>query len=298
VGVRTRRSSIFLADASPMPHLTHIAQAYDETMRSIPLWVIALGGCVSAAAREPRGATKLEMAGNVSLVFTNASPDPVCELSIAPDSRDDYGDNWLPPEGLASGKSADFKVKPGKYKAVWSTCRAPNKPYYAGTMWREMAVDVADATQLFAYVASNVAPTSRAAPRDFHKLVRFAGQAIDPNPPKQAPHIARDPGEAIATIAPPKPIITVMPGIAFRLPAVKAEPIAAPPPPPPPVIAKLDPRELAQWIDPKAVAEVRARAAKLQQQRGAKATAGVMPFKPAAARGHDLGNQAVGYKLR
>ncbi|MCW5805682.1 MAG: hypothetical protein KIT31_25150 [Deltaproteobacteria bacterium] len=257
-------------------------------MRSIPFLVIALGGCVSAV-QAPRGGTMREMAGGVSLVFTNASPEAMCELSLAPDDRDDYGDNWLPAGGLPSGKSADFKVKPGRYKAMWTTCRAPNKPYYAGTLWRETSVEVTDATQLFAYVASNISPTSRAAPRDFHKLVRFTGQAIDPNPQPAQPQIA--------AVAPPRPVIDIMPGIAFRLPEVKVEP---PPPPPPPPVAKLDPKELAQWIDPRAVAEVRARAAKLPRvnvaAKGAAPT--LMPMRPSAARGHDVGSQAVGYKLR
>jgi hypothetical protein len=137
-----------------------------EVMRSIPLLVIALVGCVSAV-QAPRGGTMKEMVGEVTLVFTNASPEPMCELNISLDGKDDHGDNWLPVGGLPSGKSVDFKVKPGKYKAVWATCKKPNKPYYAATRWRDSAVEVTEPTQLFAFIASNRSPTSYdAAPQD------------------------------------------------------------------------------------------------------------------------------------
>jgi hypothetical protein len=263
-----------------------------ETMRSLPLvgMSLALAGCVSMM-QEPRGATMKEMAGDVSLVFTNASPDAVCELNLSSDGTDDHGDNWLPTGGLASGKSIDFKVKPGKYKAVWSTCRAANKPYYAGTRWREDAVEVRESTQLFAYVASNRAPTSIAPPRDHHRMVRFAGQSIDPNPRNNAPATAL-PQPQIAAVAPPSPTVTLFPNVAIVLPEVQAPEV---------VVKGLDPALLRDMIDPKLVAEAKARAVKNRYAATtAKAAAPTLPMaiKPSVARGHDVASQQTGYRIR
>jgi hypothetical protein len=214
-----------------------------------------------------------------------AQEPPMCELEISFDGKDEHGDNWLPVGGLPSGKSIEFKVKPGKYKAVWTTCKKPNKAYYAATRWRESAFDVVEPTQLFAYVASNVAPTSIAPPLAHHKMVRFAGQSIDPTPGR--------PGAAqpqIAAVAPPKPTVMLMPNIAIVLPEVQVEI----------VLPRLDPRELNSWIDPKLVAEARARAAKNPRigVAAAKTAAPAPAVKPSAARGHDVASQAVGYKMR
>src|SRR5690606_13795744 len=79
----------------------------------------------------------------------------------------------------------------------------PRKRYYAATLWREAAVTVQRETQLYAYVADAVAPTSRAKAmgRD-HQVVRFPGQPIDPSPaaaprrpaaPKVAPRAPDEP---------------------------------------------------------------------------------------------------------
>ncbi|HEU0032715.1 MAG TPA: hypothetical protein VFQ53_18920 [Kofleriaceae bacterium] len=137
-------------------------------------------GCVATTGPGSRGQSLADHKGNVSLVFTNASPAKMCALRMTFEDDKDFGDNWLPAEGLASGKSITFKVQPGKYKATWNTCKpaGSEQPYYAGTLTQELAFEVGDATQLFAYVADTVAPTSRAAPVDFHKLVKFAGQTV------------------------------------------------------------------------------------------------------------------------
>ena len=61
-----------------------------------------------------------------------------------------------------------------------------SKPYYAATLWRESAIKVQRETQLYAYISDNVPPTKRAPTmgRDYN-VVRFPGQAIDPNCPAQ-----------------------------------------------------------------------------------------------------------------
>src|SRR5688572_33108020 len=50
---------------------------------------------------------------------------------------------------ISSGKSIEFKVKPGKYQATWNTCPSGDKPYYAGTLIGEAAIGVDQQTQLF-----------------------------------------------------------------------------------------------------------------------------------------------------
>jgi hypothetical protein len=137
-------------------------------------------GCASSF--DSRGATRKQYAGDLQLVFTNASPAQMCELRMSFDDTDAFGDNWLPKGGLASGKSIDFHVQPGKYKAMWSTCKdEPSSGFFAATLIQEMAITVDQETQLFAYVADTVAPTKRAAvlSRDY-RIVRFQGQAIAP----------------------------------------------------------------------------------------------------------------------
>ncbi len=147
-----------------------------------------MSGCVlSAQSAEPRGVTRARHAGTVPVMFTNATPDRMCGLYMTDDREDDYGDNWLPEAGVPSGGSVQFRLKPGKYKARWDTCKqGTDKPYFAATLWREAAVTVQRETQLYAYVADAVAPTKRAAAmgRDHH-VVRFPGQAIDPIPQAQ-----------------------------------------------------------------------------------------------------------------
>lgn len=142
----------------------------------------AAAGCVvGAEATETHGSTRSLYAGAVLVKLTNASPQRMCGLYMIDDAGPDYGDNWLSDSGLPSGSSADFRVKPGKYKIRWNTCRQGNKPYYAATLWRESAVTVQRQTQLYAFVSDNVPPTKRAQPmgRDYD-VVRFPGQMIDP----------------------------------------------------------------------------------------------------------------------
>lgn len=151
-----------------------------HTTNWILLAVLVTGCSYGAGTTGNRGQTMKQHAGAVSVVFTNASPDTVCGLHLSFDGQAKHGDNWLPPEGLPSGKSVEFKVKPGKYKATWNTCTSSQKPYYAATLVGDWAFEVKDSTQLFAYVADTVAPTERAAPRDFYKMVKFPGQMITP----------------------------------------------------------------------------------------------------------------------
>ena len=154
---------------------------YDGIMRSLLfILLVNLVGCSTMLAHESRGKTRKEHAGNTALVFTNATSQTMCGLHIAFDHGDAFGDNWLPREGLPSGKSIELKVKPGKYKATWNTCKQGKQPYFAGTLTAETSFNVNEATQLFAFVADHVAPTKRALPRDFHKMVKFAGQEIVP----------------------------------------------------------------------------------------------------------------------
>ena len=163
-------------------------------MRSLLLILLVnLVGCSAFLAHESRGKTRKEHSGNTVLVFTNATSQPMCGLYIAFDHTDKFGDNWLPREGLASGKSIELQVKPGKYKATWNTCKQGKQPYFAGTLTAETSFNVNEATQLFAFVADHVAPTKRALPRDFHKLVKFAGQEILPFGVQPAATIAESP---------------------------------------------------------------------------------------------------------
>jgi hypothetical protein len=154
----------------------------DRLMRTILVTTILASGC-SIVGHGTWGTTRSELSGKTSLVFVNATPDKMCSVRIQKDGESSFGDNWLSPEGLPSGKSLDVKVKPGTYMATWSTCATSGKPYYAGTLTRETAFEVKESTQLFAFIADTVAPTKRAAPRDFHVMVRFAGQAIGDDAP-------------------------------------------------------------------------------------------------------------------
>ncbi len=154
---------------------------------------VVMAGCVSSSgATEPRGATKARYTGAVLVVLTNATPDRMCGFYMTEDLEEEYGDNWLPEAGVPSGGSVQFRVRPGKYKARWDTCKQGKaRPYFAATLWREAAVTVQRETQLYAYIADSVAPTKRAAVmgRDYN-VVRFPGQAIDPDPkpqPRQQP---------------------------------------------------------------------------------------------------------------
>ncbi len=146
---------------------------------NLVLALVCASGCALTGTRS-HGVTRGELAGTASVVFTNATPDPMCNMQIQRNGERSFGDNWLPSE-LPSGKSVDLKVKPGIYMATWNTCKRADHPYHAGTLVGQNAFTVKDgkdAIQLFAYVADTVAPTKRAAPRDFHTMVKFPGQVI------------------------------------------------------------------------------------------------------------------------
>lgn len=220
---------------------------------------VALSSCATTVP-EPRGATYAHYAGTVQVIFTNASPDPMCGLYMSFDDDDTYGDNWLPEGGVAAGASVQFRVKSGKYKARWDTCKLGKaKPYYAATLWREMAVSVDQQTQLYAYVADKVAPTARAATMDRdYQVVRFPGQPIDRNPVAQPPPRTSQQQVALLAATPEPPQIAgfvgrvllsrediaardtmfdaqefIEPGAKLTRPQPKAAKVKAPPPPRP-----------------------------------------------------------------
>ena len=141
--------------------------------------LVLTGAC--AGAGNSRGVTHREHLGSVQVIFTNATPDRMCELHMTFDDKRDMGDNWLPAGGLASGKSIEFKVQPGKYQATWNTCKDGDKPYFAGTLIGDTSINVGQQTQLFTYVADTVAPTKRAPVlgRDY-QVVKFSGQPVGP----------------------------------------------------------------------------------------------------------------------
>lgn len=144
---------------------------------------VVLAGCVlGVGPPETRGTTRTMYAGAVPVMLTNATPDRMCGFYMTDDAEFEYGDNWLAEGGLPSGSSITFRVRPGKYKVRWDTCKdGEARPYFAATLWRESAVTVSQQIQLYAYVADSVAPTRRAQVmgRDY-QVVRFPGQAIDP----------------------------------------------------------------------------------------------------------------------
>jgi hypothetical protein len=75
-------------------------------------------------------------------------------------------------------------VRPGTYKAKWSSCRdATNVKQqklvatYAATLVHQNAIDLTESTQLFAFIATATAPTKYASVKPHTKLVRFEGHA-------------------------------------------------------------------------------------------------------------------------
>jgi hypothetical protein len=172
-------------------------------MRNRLLIAVLASGC-AVTAPSSRGVTRAEYQGGVHLVFTNASPAKMCELRMSSDAQPDYGDNWLPEGGLASGASLKLTVRPGTYKAMWSTCpTGSHDGYYAGTLWHDTAVEVSTDTQLYAYVAGTVAPTKHASLLGVdYTVVRFQGQAIGPIATaiaRPAPAVEADPHATVAT---------------------------------------------------------------------------------------------------
>ncbi len=139
-----------------------------------------LSGCYSIA--ETHGNTAHDYRGAVPVVFTNASPDRLCGLYLSFDNQDTYGDNWLPEAGLPSGASLEFKVKPGTYKAKWSSCQDAKDvkesklvATYAATRVHQNAIALTAPTQLYAFVAGTNPPTIYAKVMPHYGLVRFEG---------------------------------------------------------------------------------------------------------------------------
>ena len=156
-----------------------------RSLLALPLLV----GCV---AGESHGTTAKQYTGTVDVVFINATPDKVCGLYMSYDNETDYGDNWLPVAGLPVGKSAEFKVKPGTYKAKWNACKdvadAPTITYSA-TLVGGTAFPVDTDLQLYAFVSDGTPPTKRAVPRPHMKMLKFIGQTtnLPVMPPVTAP---------------------------------------------------------------------------------------------------------------
>ena len=230
---------------------------------------LVLTGACAAGAGGSRGVTHREHMGSVQVIFTNATPDRMCELHMTFDEQRDMGDNWLPAGGLASGKSAEFRIKSGTYQATWSTCKDGDKPYYAGTLIGDTSINVGQQTQLFTYVADTVAPTKRAPVlgRDY-QVVKFSGQAIGAIA-KTTPAAQRDRFAAVER--------ELGRGVA---PAADASP-------------KFEAFSAKDMIDPKAKASFAAKA-KASKKTKAKRAA----VRPSLARKHDGAAANVGYRVR
>jgi hypothetical protein len=130
---------------------------------------------------ESHGTTAGEYKGMVDVVLINATPETMCGLYMSFDSEAEYGDNWLPAEGLPVGKSIEFKVKPGTYKAKWNTCKDVRDvgSVSAATLVAGTAFPVEQPLQLYAFVSDGTPPTKRAVPRPKLKLVKFIGQTTE-----------------------------------------------------------------------------------------------------------------------
>lgn len=148
-------------------------------MRSILAFAL-LTGCVSTM--ESHGTTAKEYAGTIAVTFINATPEKLCGLYLSYDNDPEYGDNWLPVDGLPVGKQVELHVKEGTYKAKWNTCRdareAPTVNYSA-TLVGETAVFFDQPVQLYAFVSDGTPPTKRAVPKPRMKLVKFIGQTTE-----------------------------------------------------------------------------------------------------------------------
>ena len=180
--------------------------AYAGRMRNLLVVALLASGCAVHTSGS-RGVTRAEYRGGVKVMFTNASPATMCELRMSSDAQPEYGDNWLPEHGLASGKSLELHVAPGTYKAMWSTCPNGSKDgYYAATLWHDTAVEVSGDVQLYAYIADGTAPTKRAPVAGVdYTVVRFQGQPIGPIVAAIA-HPARPETESTVQAAAPAPV--------------------------------------------------------------------------------------------
>ncbi|MGE0872028.1 MAG: hypothetical protein AB7P03_25950 [Kofleriaceae bacterium] len=228
------------------------------------LSMAGMAACASTAA-SARGATYREHGGPVQVVFTNASAEAMCGFYMSFKDADKYGDNWLPETGLPSGKSIEFRVKPGVYKARWESCSSTGGiPHFAATLSHDSSFVIDQETQLFAYVADKVAPTKRAPILDRrYKKVTFQGQAIEPVDGTSRTSAAHRVSSASASA--PEPA---------------AEPAAASP--------AAAPREnFDGFVDPSAKKAI---AKNKQGKRKA--------VRPSLRRSHDLASSRVDYRVR
>lgn len=131
------------------------------------------------AGAESHGATAKDYVGTVTVAIINATPEKMCGLYMSYDTESEYGDNWLPEAGLPVGKSLEFKVKPGTYKAKWNSCKDMNDAptaNYSSTLVAGTAFPVTENMQLYAFVSDGTPPTKRAMPHPKLKMVKFIGQ--------------------------------------------------------------------------------------------------------------------------
>jgi hypothetical protein len=150
-------------------------------MRSIALLFFFLV-LVACAPTESHGTTAKEYRGGVPVTFINATPEKLCGLYISYDNDPEYGDNWLPVDGLPVGQSVDFKIKEGTYKARWNNCHdARDMPTvsYAATLVGETAIFLDQPVQLYAFVSDGTPPTKHAVPKRNLKMVKFIGQTTE-----------------------------------------------------------------------------------------------------------------------
>lgn len=148
-------------------------------MRTL-LLPLVFAGCISNV--ESRGVTAKEYAGTVPVVIINATPETLCGLYISYDNEPEYGDNWLPADGLPVGESLELKVKEGTYKAKWNTCkdvRDVGAVSYAATLVGGTAFPINEPLQLYAFVSDGTPPTKRAVPRPRMKMIKFIGQTTE-----------------------------------------------------------------------------------------------------------------------
>ena len=149
-------------------------------MRHLLLVSALAAGCVSTS--ESHGVTAKQYAGTLPVAFVNATPEKLCGLYISYDTEPEYGDNWLPADGLPVGGSIDLKMKPGTYKAKWNTCkdvRDVGSVNYAATLMGGTAIPITEPLQLYAFVSDGTPPTKRGVPRPRLKLVKFIGQTTE-----------------------------------------------------------------------------------------------------------------------
>ncbi len=150
---------------------------------------LLLAGCYSTA--ETHGETAREYGGAVPVMFTNASPNKLCSFYLSSDKEEAYGDNWLPEAGLPTGGSVEFMIKPGTYKGKWSSCQDAKDikteklvATYAATRVHQTAIEVKQATQLFAFVPGEP-PTRFASVKPHYKLEKFEGHTTVQSEPVQ-----------------------------------------------------------------------------------------------------------------